>query len=59
MSFTKNVQTVKITDPTASQTTIKNLKSGTTYYVRIRAYHVFEGTTYYGKWTDAQNCTVN
>ena len=58
-SFTKNVQTVKITDPTASQTTIKNLKSGTTYYVRIRAYHVFEGTTYYGKWTDAQNCTVN
>ena len=57
-AFTKDVQTVKITDPTASQTTVKNLKSGTTYYVRIRAYHVFEGTTYYGKWTDAKNCKV-
>ncbi len=57
-AFTKNVQTVKITDSTASQATIKSLKSGKTYYVRIRAYHLFEGMTYYGKWTDAKSCKI-
>lgn len=57
-SFTKNVKTVTITDPTASQTTVKNLKSNTTYYIRIRAYHVFEEMKYYGKWTDSLSCKV-
>ena len=51
-AFTKNVKTVKITDAKTYQTTIKSLKSSTTYYVRVRSYHEFEGMTYYGGWSN-------
>ena len=51
-AFTKNVKTVKITNPKTYQTTIKSLNAKTTYYVRIRSYHVFEGMTYFGGWSN-------
>lgn len=51
-------KSVKITKAATVQTVIKNLASGTTYYVRIRSYHDFEGMTYYGGWSDALNCKV-
>ncbi|MBR2644809.1 MAG: fibronectin type III domain-containing protein, partial [Clostridia bacterium] len=51
-AFTKNIKTVKITDAKTYQTTIKSLKSSTTYYVRVRSYHDFEGMTYYGGWSN-------
>lgn len=35
------------------------LTSGTTYYVRIRSYHVFNGMTYYGEWSNVKNATLN
>ncbi len=54
--FKNNVQTVKITNVNTVQTTIKNLKSNTTYYVRVRSYHEFEGKTYYGQWSNVKNC---
>ena len=57
-AFTKNVKTVKIADAKTSQTVIKNLKKGTTYYVQIRSYHVFEGMTYYGGWSNTLSCKV-
>ena len=50
-TFTKDVKTVKITNAKTTQTTIKSLKAKTTYYVRIRSYHVFNGMTYYGGWS--------
>ena len=50
-TFTKDVKTVKITNAKTTQTTIKSLKANTTYYVRIRSYHVFNGMTYYGGWS--------
>ena len=53
--FTKNVKTVKITKITTAQTTVKNLKAKTTYYVRIRSYHEFEGITYYGGWSNVKS----
>ena len=56
-AFTKNVGTVKIADAKTYQTTVRNLKKGT-YYVRVRSYHVFEGTTYYGKWSNTKSCKV-
>ena len=34
---------------------ITNLKANTTYYVRVRSFHVFDGTTYYGEWSNVQN----
>jgi len=57
-AFTKNVKTVKITDPATYTKTIAGLTSGTTYYVRIRSYHVFQGMTYYGGWSEAMSCKV-
>jgi hypothetical protein len=54
-AFTKNVKTVKITDYTKAAYTFKNLQAKTTYYVRVRSYHVFEGTTYYGGWSNVLN----
>ncbi|MBR3037335.1 MAG: fibronectin type III domain-containing protein, partial [Clostridia bacterium] len=51
-AFTKNVKTVKITDAKTYQTTIKSLKSSTTYYARVRSYHVLEKMTYFGNWSN-------
>ena len=57
-AFTKNVKTVKIDDAAIHTKTISGLTSGTTYYVRIRSYHVFSGMTYYGGWSEAMSATV-
>ena len=54
-AFTSGVKTVKISNPKTCQTTIKNLNAKTTYYVRVRSYHVFEGTTYYGGWSNVMS----
>ena len=57
--FTKDVKTVKITNKKTYSTTIKSLKAATTYYVRVRSYHEFEGTTYYGQWSNVKNAKTN
>ncbi len=51
-TFTKNLKTIRITDPATSSTTLKSLKNGTYYYVSVRSYHLFEGMTYYGQWSN-------
>ena len=51
-AFTKNAKAFKITDPKTVSTVIKSLKTGTTYYVRIRSYHEFNGMTYFGEWSN-------
>jgi hypothetical protein len=57
-AFTQNMKTVKITNPKTASTVIKNLLSGKTYYVRVRSYHVFNGMTYFGGWSNTKNCKV-
>ncbi len=57
-NFTKNVVAFKITDPKTAQTVIKNLKTGTTYYVTVRSYHEFNGMTYFGEWSNVLSCKV-
>ena len=52
--FTKNVKTVKIDEPKTAQTTVKGLKAKTTYYVRVRSYHAFNGMTYCGGWSNVK-----
>jgi len=52
-AFTTGWKTIRITDPKTVQTVLNNLKTGTTYYVRVRSYHVFNGMTYYGEWSNA------
>lgn len=56
--FTQNVGAVKVTRPDAYRTTVKSLKSGTTYYVTVRGYQVFSGMTYFGEWSNVISCKV-
>ncbi len=53
--FTQNRKTVTISDYTKAQYTFKDLKAKTTYYVRVRSYHIFDGTMYYGQWSNVKN----
>ena len=55
--FKKNVTkvTVKKSKKTA---TVKKLKSGKTYYVRIRGYAKVNGKKYYGAWSKVTKVTV-
>ncbi|MBQ4422768.1 MAG: fibronectin type III domain-containing protein [Clostridia bacterium] len=57
-AFTQGAKTVKITDAKTVQTVLKNLKSGTAYFVRVRSYHEFNGMTYYGEWSNVLSATV-
>ena len=57
-AFTQAAKTVKITDAKTVQTVLKNLKSGTAYFVRVRSYHEFNGMTYYGEWSNVLSATV-
>jgi len=52
-AFTKGLRTVRIANPKTYRTTLENLRANTTYYVRVRSYHVFGGMTYHGEWSDA------
>lgn len=45
------------TSDTISRQCIK-LKSGTTYYFRLRAYKMIDGARCYGPYTDVQSCTA-
>ena len=53
-NFTKDVKTVTISNPKTYQATVTGLKAKTTYYVRVRSYHIFEGMTYYGGWSNVK-----
>ena len=53
--FTQNLQTVTIANAKTYEKAITGLKAGTTYYVRVRSYHIFDGTTYYGQWSNVMN----
>ncbi len=57
-AFTKSVKSFKIANPKTVKTIIKSLKTGTTYYVRIRSYHEFNGMTYFGEWSNVKSCKV-
>ena len=58
-AFTENVSTVKIANAKTYQTTVKNLSANTTYYVRVRSYHIYEGMTYFGGWSNVLNGKTN
>ena len=57
-AFTQNAKAVKITNPKTASTVIKSLSTGKTYYVRVRSYHVFNGMTYFGGWSNVKSCKV-
>lgn len=50
-------KTVKMTNKTTSKT-IKGLKSGKRYYVKVRTYKVSNGKTYYSSWSKVKSAVV-
>ena len=46
---TKNAKIVTIKDPKVVKYTMR-VERDTHYYLRVRSYHIFEGTAYYGAW---------
>ena len=57
-NFTRNVQAVRVENASAASKLITGLTSGTTYYVTVRSYHVFNGMTYFGEWSNVLSCKV-
>lgn len=53
----KNAKSVKVSKRKSSYT-IKKLKSGKKYYVRIRTYRTISGKKYYSKWSKVKSITV-
>lgn len=49
--FSSNVKTAKVKGRTTTSTTISNLGSSGTYYVRVRAYRTYNDKTYRGAWS--------
>ena len=57
--FTENAVAIKIDDAKTYWTTLKNLEANTTYYVRIRSYHIFDNMNYYGEWSNVISQKTN
>ena len=50
----KNAKKVNVKGAKKTGKTIKKLKKGTKYYVRIRTYKIVKGKTYYSSWSKAK-----
>ena len=59
ISFASNVKTVRITDPKTCETVVRGLTTKKTYYVQVRSYQRFEGTEYFGGWSNTKFCKIN
>ena len=58
-NFTNLVKEDTIASPTTYSKVYEGLTVGTTYYVRIRSYHVFNGMTYHGEWSNVKSAALN
>lgn len=54
----KTTKTVKVTTTKALNRTVKNLKSGKRYYVRVRAYKISNKKTVYSSWSANKSIKV-
>ena len=57
-TFATGNKTVKVTSRKTTSKTIKELKTGKKYYVRIRTYKTVNGKTYYSGWSKKKSVTV-
>lgn len=53
-----NAKTVTVTNVNSKTKTIKKLKSGRKYYVKMRSFKSVDGTKYYSNWTAAKSVKV-
>jgi hypothetical protein len=51
-NFENVVATKKVDNWEHGGTVFTGLEAATTYYARVRSYHILEGTTYYGQWSN-------
>ena len=58
-NFMNVVETKMIDDWTHGGTVFENLNAKTTYYARMRSYHIFEDMTYYGQWSNVLSAKTN
>lgn len=56
--FKSGKQTLSVNDGTKVKKTVKGLKSKKTYYVKVRAYKVVDGKTYYGAYSNAKKIKI-
>ncbi|MCD8018267.1 MAG: fibronectin type III domain-containing protein [Clostridiales bacterium] len=54
-NFTSNIKTKKVAGTSKKRYTRSGLKSGKTYYVRIRTYKTVSGKTYYSAWSNKKS----
>jgi len=56
--FSKGKKTVRVTDPKATSTKITNLKTGKTYYFRIRVWKKSGGKKYFSAWSTVKKAEL-
>ena len=56
--FTKSKKSYTINKASAKAKTIKKLKKGKTYYVKVRAYKTVNGTKYYGAYSAVKKAKI-
>ena len=54
----KNFKDAKTITKKSGSVIIKKLKTKKTYYVRVRAYKIVTGSTYYGKWSSRKSVKI-
>lgn len=57
--FKKKKTKTKTIKKNTAKYTIKKLKKKTKYYIKVRAYKVYNGKPYYGKWSKKKSVTIN
>ena len=54
-SFSNNMKSVKVKNPSRVFAVIRGLSGGTTYYFSVRSYQEFDGMTYFGGWSNVKS----
>ncbi len=56
--FMNDVKSVWVDNWKIREKTVNWLQSGKTYYVCVRSYHIFEGVSYFGEWSNVMSVRV-